>query len=423
MSSSARSLAGVSSDVAVRFDGISKRYRLRRGWYRSIRDEMRSWIGRVVSQTDRDDDYFYALKDVSFEIQRGDVVGLIGPNGAGKSTLLKILSRVTVPTSGTFTRNGRLGALIEIGAGFHPDLTGRENVYLNGAIMGMRRKEVDAKFHEIVAFAEVAKFIDTPVKYYSSGMQVRLGFSVAAHTDPEILLIDEVLAVGDASFQAKCLNRLSELKQQGRTIVLVSHNMANILQHSRKVLWLQEGVIRGYGDPESVAEQYLASVSERSQTTISRTAQAEGGAADHPVTIEKVSLSDPSGRTPERFQHGEALCIDIDYAVRTPVNDPVFEVTIQDSHGYHLGGITSRFDSIKVDTSAGRGTVRLTLQPILFVKGHYTVSVHIRDQAIERYFDVKKAAAVFLIDGPSIASRELTGHIVYPHTWEPLSRC
>src|SRR5262249_11731820 len=154
-----------------------------------------------------------------FDVERGDIVGLIGSNGAGKSTLLKILSRVTVPTRGTFFTRGRLGALIEIGAGFHPDLTGRENVYLNGALMGMGRREIDGKFDQIVAFAEVGRFIDTPVKHYSSGMQVRLGFSVAAHTDPDVLLIDEALAVGDAAFQARCLNRLAELKEQGRTII------------------------------------------------------------------------------------------------------------------------------------------------------------------------------------------------------------
>ena len=404
-------------DVAIGFDRISKRYRLRHGWYRSVRDELRSIARRLVRGVPADD-AFWALRDVSFEIERGDVVGLIGPNGAGKSTLLKILSRVTVPTSGTFTAHGRLGALIEIGAGFHPDLTGRENVYLNGSIMGMRRREIEAKFDQIVEFAEVARFIDTPVKFYSSGMQVRLGFSVAAHTDPDILLIDEVMAVGDAAFQAKCLNRLSELKQQGKTIVLVSHNMANILQHSRKVLWLQGGVVRGYGDPDTIAEHYLASVREHAESAVARDEPGQTGAS--PVVIEKVSLSDPEGHRPKRFRHGDAVCVDVEYAVRAAVADPVVEVTIQDGHGYHLGGITSRFDSVKIDTSAPRGAVRLILQPLLFVKGDYTINVHIRDAAIERYFDIKKAAAILIVDGPSIASRELSGHIVYPHQWQTL---
>ncbi len=173
---------------------------------------------------------------MNFVIEPGETVGLIGPNGAGKSTILKILARVTVPTKGSYRVRGKVGALIEVGAGFHFDLTGRENVYLNGAIMGMRKREIDAKFDEIVAFSEVEKFLDTPLKFYSTGMMVRLGFAVAAHINPDILLVDEVLAVGDTAFQAKCLNKIAELKEQEKTIVLVSHTMPSILQHSSRVL-------------------------------------------------------------------------------------------------------------------------------------------------------------------------------------------
>lgn len=402
------------STPAIRFDRISKRYRLRRGWYRSIRDEVASVAKRLVRR-DSPDNYFWALQDVSFDIAVGDVVGLIGPNGAGKSTILKILSRVTVPTRGTFTTAGRVGALIEIGAGFHPDLTGRENVYLNGSVLGMRRREIDAKFDRIVAFAEVEKFIDQPIKYYSSGMQVRLGFSVAAHIDPDILLVDEVLAVGDASFQTKCLNKLAELKEQGKTIVLVSHNMASIVQHSKKVLWIEAGALRGYGAPDDISEQYLRAIRER---TPAATSSQGLGDDDPPLRIGTITLCDRQGQPRSVFQHGEAACIDVAFTVVRPVPDPVFEVTFQDSHGYALGGITSRLQRMKLDTSRRSGTIRLILDPVLFLKGGYAINVHIRDHAIERYYDARKHAADLIVDGPSVASREVSGHLVYPHEWE-----
>ncbi len=406
--------------VAIRFDQVSKQYRLRRGWYRSIREELTYWAARLVSRNRGPDDVFWALREVSFEVERADVVGLIGPNGAGKSTILKILSRVTAPTSGTFSVLGRLGALIEIGAGFHPDLTGRENVYLNGTVMGMRRKEINGKFDRIVAFAELEKFIDTPIKYYSSGMQVRLGFSVAAHVDPDVLLIDEVLSVGDASFQIKCLDKLAELKAQDKTIILVSHNMANIQQHAKKVLWLDRGGVRGYGDPDTVIDQYLRSVRERRAAHVPGHTPHATTAADKPVRIDTVSLCDLQGRSRQAFNTGEHACVDISYTIEREVWDPVVEVTLQDSYGDPLGGITTRFDGVKIDTTRDRGTVRLVLRPLLFLKGDYAINVYIRDHKIERYYDFKNSAAVLVVNGPSIASRELSGQLNYPHEWQLL---
>ncbi|HEX7785876.1 MAG TPA: polysaccharide ABC transporter ATP-binding protein, partial [Methylomirabilota bacterium] len=279
-----------------------------------------------MGRSDQQREVYWALKDVSFEMERGDVVGFIGPNGAGKSTILKVLSRVTSPTTGSFTTRGRVGALIEIGAGFHPELTGRDNIYLNGSILGMRRREIDEKLDRIIAFAEIEQFIDTPIKYYSSGMQVRLGFAVAVHVDPEILLIDEVLAVGDASFQTKCLNKLAELKEQDKTIVLVSHNMANIIQHSKKVLWMQGGRVQAYGEPESVVDQYLKSI--REQLTSEEPGEAVSQAmtdSDRPIRIDGVTLCDRSGRVRQVFESSEAACVEIAYTVQRPVPDPVFE--------------------------------------------------------------------------------------------------
>lgn len=406
------------SEIAIRFQDVSKRYRLHRGWHGSLRSAASRWARRLRFRPGADDVY-WALKNVSFDIEKGDAVGLIGSNGAGKSTVLKILSRVSTPTSGRFSTQGRVGALIEVGAGFHPELTGRDNVFLNGAIMGMSRSEVAGKFDRIVEFAEIDRFIDTPIKYYSSGMQVRLGFAVAAHIDPEILLIDEVLAVGDAAFQTKCLNKLAELKQQARTVVLVSHNLANIIEHSRKVLWLREGRIGGYGEPEAVVDQYLRSVRERLTSadpgaTVSRALDD----SERPVRIEAVTLRDRHGRRAGVFGSGEAVTIEIAYSVHEPVPDPVFEVTIQDAHGEALGGLTSRLDGLKVDTSVREGVVRLVLDPLVLVKGDYAINVHIRDQHIQRYHDFRKRAAVLVVDGLSVASREISGYVNYPHRWE-----
>src|SRR5256884_4446960 len=254
-------------DVAIRCQGLGKQYRLGpRQRYRALRDTLpalalapfrglRSAIGfgRPTAQGAT----LWALRDVSFEVSAGEIVGIIGANGAGKSTLLKILSRITAPTEGQAEIHGRVGSLLEVGTGFHPELTGRENVYLNGAILGMRKAEIEAKFDEIVAFAEVERFVDAPVKHYSSGMYVRLAFAVAAHLDPEILLVDEVLAVGDARFQQKCMGRIGEIGRSGRTVLFVSHNMNAVAKLTTSALYLDGGRLAAQGPTNAGVQQYL----------------------------------------------------------------------------------------------------------------------------------------------------------------------
>ncbi|MBN2145997.1 MAG: ABC transporter ATP-binding protein [Anaerolineales bacterium] len=252
-------------DVAIRVENLSKRYQLGHAQQRhdTLRDQLvaglkapiqRLRVGRSAAQAD---DTLWALKDVSFDVKRGEVVGIIGRNGAGKSTLLKILSRITEPTSGRAVINGRVGSLLEVGTGFHPELTGRENIYLNGAILGMRRAEIDRKFDEIVAFSEIEKFLDTPVKRYSSGMYVRLAFAVAAHLEPEILLVDEVLAVGDAAFQNKCLGKMANVARSGRTVFFVSHNMNAIQKICDRGVLLGNGKVIADEKAKRVVELYL----------------------------------------------------------------------------------------------------------------------------------------------------------------------
>ncbi|HZW29900.1 MAG TPA: ABC transporter ATP-binding protein, partial [Isosphaeraceae bacterium] len=265
------------SDVAIRVEGLGKRYRLGgpRERYSTLRDQIRSWSsprGRL-RRTDRDERRppFWALKDVSFQIEPGEVVGVIGRNGAGKSTLLKILSRITEPTEGAADIHGRVGSLLEVGTGFHPELTGRENVYLNGAILGMRRSEIARKFDEIVAFAGVEQFIDTPVKHYSSGMYMRLAFAVAAHLEPEILVVDEVLAVGDAQFQKRCLGKMGEVARSGRTVLFVSHNMHAIRSLCTRGILLKSGQVSFQGTAHESVSRYLESMrSGTSSPTVSQ---------------------------------------------------------------------------------------------------------------------------------------------------------
>ena len=277
------------SDVAIRVEGLGKQYHLggTRESYSTLRDQLRKWTSlRGLLHRGKRAEHrppFWALKDVSFEVKQGEVVGIIGRNGAGKSTLLKILSRITEPTEGGADIVGRVGSLLEVGTGFHPELTGRENVYLNGAIMGMKRAEIVRKFDEIVAFAEVEKFIDTPVKHYSSGMYMRLAFAVAAHLEPEILIVDEVLAVGDAEFQKKCLGKMGDVARGGRTVLFVSHNLSAIQSLCKEAILLRQGAIDMCGLTSNIIHRYLTS---------SKIKHAYHGKADHllPTTIVEAQV-------------------------------------------------------------------------------------------------------------------------------------
>jgi len=405
-------------DTVIELSSVSKRYRLRGGgWYvTSIKDEVGRLSARLLGRTVPAREEFWALRDVSFSLKRGESLGLIGRNGAGKSTLLKVLSRVTMPTSGSFVTNGRLGSLIEIGAGFHPDLTGRENIFLNGSIMGMTRREVQRKFDQIVAFSEVERFIDTPIKHYSSGMQMRLGFAVAAHTDPDILLIDEILAVGDASFQAKCLNKLTELKAQDKTMILVSHNMTNITEQCRLVLWIDGGTVRMIGDPDTVVDAYLEHMA-ADMSADENLYDTPAGRADSSLTILEVAVIDDGERLQSSFDREDSVAIEIAYTASRAVPGAVFGVSVHDVHGHDLGGLLTNPEVITVTSPVERGVLRLTLNPLLFNKGVYTVDVHIFDQETRRYYDLRRRAARLTVNGKR-GVRDSTGHIHFPHRWE-----
>lgn len=281
------------ADLAITADGLAKEYRVgAREMHHALRDTLsRAFRDPLAAFRRKRVETFWALKDVSFEIRQGETVGLIGRNGAGKSTLLKILSRITRPTRGRADLHGRVGSLLEVGTGFHSELTGRENTFLSGAILGMSRREIEAKFDEIVGFAELEKFIDTPVKHYSSGMYVRLAFAVAAHLEPEILLVDEVLAVGDAAFQEKCLGKMNDISGTGRTIILVSHNMGAITQLCKRCILINNGKITADGAPQPTITSYLASFAAEGASA----EFSSEGKAGSPGVIRRIWIADEEG--------------------------------------------------------------------------------------------------------------------------------
>ncbi|MBC7604379.1 MAG: ABC transporter ATP-binding protein [Ramlibacter sp.] len=306
----------MASDIAISVEGLSKCYRVGHQAVRAEHPTLRDQIvrhardlarktrdmasGQAVVQGDTVED-FWALRDVSFEIPRGGRVGILGRNGAGKSTLLKLLSRITEPTSGRIQINGRVASLLEVGTGFHPELTGRENIFLNGAILGMSRREIQGKFDEIVAFAEVERFLDTPVKRYSSGMYVRLAFAVAAHLEPEILIVDEVLAVGDAQFQAKCLGKMKDVGSEGRTVIFVSHNLAAISQLCESAIYLRSGQLLGHASVELAIGQYMNQ--EANNTGLA----AFSAAAHKDVAVIEVEILDGLGKRRTEFSTSDDI--------------------------------------------------------------------------------------------------------------------
>ena len=313
--------------IAIRAENLSKQYQIGvRNRHDTLRDQLmgglRSLFSRNGVHAERDRT-FWALKDVSLEIKKGEVVGIIGRNGAGKSTLLIILSRITAPTTGFAEIHGRVGSLLEVGTGFHSELSGRENIYLNGAILGMKKVEIDRKFDEIVDFSGVERFIDTPVKHYSSGMYVRLAFAVAAHLEPEILIVDEVLAVGDAGFQKKCLGKMEDVAKGGRTVLFVSHNMAAIQGFCSRCYLLSNGQLIAEGSPRNVVEQYLAEVSFVPLVPLEQRTDRQGTGE---IRVTDVSILDSKGRSIDPALTGQDIDIVISY--RSQFHKPISRLDV-----------------------------------------------------------------------------------------------
>jgi lipopolysaccharide transport system ATP-binding protein len=339
--------------AAISVEQLSKRYRIntRGGTYRTLRESlvggMSSLWGRLrgalapSAGTDQGDEELWALKDVSFEVQPGEVLGVIGRNGAGKSTLLKVLSRITSPTGGQIDLRGRVGSLLEVGTGFHPELSGRENIFLNGAILGMSRREVTRKFDDIVDFAEVSRFIDTPVKRYSSGMYTRLAFAVASHLEPEILIVDEVLAVGDAAFQQKCLGKMGQVSRQGRTVLFVSHNMTAVKSLCTRAILMEGGRVALDGDVDEVVDRYLTAGTDMSRTGVIPDSAPRLCDVPDEARFRSVRLTDLAGRETNQLYFGQPFRVSFDCDILKELHDVHFEVSISTTDGTHVSYSTT----------------------------------------------------------------------------------
>lgn len=380
------------SDTVIRVENLGKKYTLdhqQKGErYTALRDVLanqakslgRRFKPQSPTPLSPSQEEFWALKDVSFEIKQGDRVGIIGRNGAGKSTLLKILSRITEPTTGRISIKGRVASLLEVGTGFHPELTGRENIYLNGAILGMGREEIKRKFDEIVAFAEVEKFLDTPVKRYSSGMYVRLAFAVAAHLEPEILIVDEVLAVGDAAFQKKCLGKMEDVSREGRTVIFVSHQMAAINNLCSSCILLSAGNVLFQGNTDKGIQNYL-DLGNRDNPTTKHEMQAFRPSWAKPL-IKSVRILDRNGQERKNFPLGADIIFELSFF--TPdsngLKNPVMGVVINHSIFGTVGGVNTRMTGFACNNGPHHAaTMQCILEQVPLLQGEYTVDFWLGD--------------------------------------------
>ncbi len=393
-------------DAAIQLDQVWKQFR-RGEHHDSLRDLVPSLAARLLGrERDPDRRRFWAVEDVSFDVRAGEALGIIGPNGAGKSTILKLLTRILRPTRGRCVVHGRIGALIEVAAGFHPDLTGRENVYLQGAIVGMKRAEITRKFDQIVDFAGIGEFIDTPVKRFSSGMNARLGFAIAANLDPDVLIIDEVLSVGDTGFQARCAARMREMRNQGVPFVFMSHNLPAIVELCTKAIFIDHGRLMSSGSAGEVVQTY--------QLASSRSARVDAPPRpDTDIWITRVEVLDACSRPADLFRTGDRVTVRIHYDTAKPVSSPSFGVDIHRADGVYCAGIGTRIDGEDVGLVTGPGYVDLTIDSLQLLSGAYALSVGIHRAGGCGDYDLRMRAYPLTVT----SSRADLGVVWLEHTW------
>jgi lipopolysaccharide transport system ATP-binding protein len=377
-----------SAEPAIVVDSVSKRFRMFRDRPTNLKEKVTQ-----RSRASRSED-FWALRDVSLTIPRGQTYGLIGHNGSGKSTLLKLIAGIHRPTSGTITANGRVSAMLELGAGFHPELSGRDNIYLNGSILGLTRRQITAAMDDIVEFSGIGDFIDVPVKVYSSGMYVRLGFSIAANLDPELLIIDEIVAVGDEEFQRRCFDRLYELRRKGTTIVFVSHSLPLIQTLCDRVAWLEHGNLRAEGPAFEVVDQYVAEVNraESDRLAMEQTEIEARHRGSGEMVIRKVEFLDSTGTPRPVAVSGQPMTVRMHYDVLEPVVEPVFGLAFHHENGAHISGPNSQAGGTVAGRVDGPGYVDYHYDQLPLNPGIFVVTAGIVDSSQTHVFDYRDQA-------------------------------
>ncbi|MFN2252244.1 MAG: ABC transporter ATP-binding protein [Anaerolineae bacterium] len=404
----------------IRFDDVTKHFTLDRGRPRSFKE---AFVG-AMSRSGRQRETLKALDGVSFELEQGGTLGLVGPNGAGKSTVLKLIARILEPTSGRVSVRGRVSALLELGAGFHPELSGRENIMLNGSMMGFGRPEMRDRLDRIVAFSELERFIDMPVKHYSSGMYMRLGFATAIHMDADTLLVDEVLAVGDQAFQNKCHDRIAELRKAGVSIVFVSHVADQVRELCRDALWIEEGRVQAGGPADAVLEKYHASVVAREEARFAAEHEQEPVAApteedrwgSGEVEIVGVDVLDAGGNTAHVVASGSEVTIRVRYVAHEVVGEPVFGLAIHRNDGLHINGPNTRDAGLRIESVSGPGEILYRVPALPLLTGTYEISASCYDHSCTHPYDHHHRRFPFRVRAGSVT--ESHGTVWIAADWE-----
>jgi ABC-type polysaccharide/polyol phosphate transport system ATPase subunit len=396
----------VSTTPAITVDGVSKRYRL----YQERNQSLKATLMRRRRARYEE---FWALRDASFEVAEGATFGLIGENGSGKSTMLKCMAKILRPDRGSIATRGKISALLELGAGFHPELSGRENVYLNGAILGLSKRQIDQRFDEIVDFAGLEHFIDTPVKNYSSGMYVRLGFSVAINVEPDILLIDEILAVGDADFQRKCGEKFEELRARGKTIVIVSHALPNVRNLCDEVALLEHGELRRVGPAADVIDEYIGDVMSKQINAGERGERWGSGEA----VVDTIEMLDASGGPVKRVRTGDAVTFRLHFSTTEQIERPVFGVGIHALSGVFVGGASTRDEDKVPATIDGTGFLDFRIDRLMLVPGTYDLTASLLNYLLTHTFDYRHRAFRFDVEAGTPRA-DGDGMVALGGTWE-----
>jgi lipopolysaccharide transport system ATP-binding protein len=406
--------------TAIRFENVSKRFVIHREQRNTLQERL---TGFFRPQSDSEE--FWALRDVSFNVEAGESIGLIGHNGAGKSTALKLLTRILEPTSGTVEMQGRVSALLELGSGFHPDLSGRDNVFLYGSLMGIGRRAMEERLDEIVEFADIGNFLDMEIKHYSSGMYTRLAFAVATAVDPDILITDEILAVGDEAFQRKCMDRIYSFRRAGKTIVFVSHGLETVRSLCDLAVWLDHGEPRAVGPAGEVIDAYLAEVNRQERRRLAQN-RAEDPAetetddnqlrhGSREIEITRVELFNAAGEAGEVFYTGEPVTIRMHYQAKRPIDDPVFGVGLHHENGLWLAGPNTDVDHFSLPRVEGSGSIDYTIRSLPLLSGRYLLSVAVVDSSQLHTFDHHDRSYGLVVQNR--IGRERYGIIPLPGEW------